>query len=599
MKNMAVFLLIIIWTMDVYSYVLNKGESGANLKWSNSGENIVIYVNPTPAGIKSIGISASEVQTIFQASIDEWNNHLSFKIVPIYTATPPNSRSTNTLNFTSNSNSFGSGVLAATSISYNESTGTIISADISMNDSLGSATYFSTDKTISSGATAYIGDVFTHEIGHFLGLSHSEVINSSMIYAIFKNQHSVHSDDAAAVYENYNITKSSGVVAGRVIGGNSIPVFGAMVSALSILDNKVVQSQLTDEDGAFNFKNLATTDSYYFMVKPVEQLDTISNFYSPILTNYCNGQKFKTSFYSQCGSGGRSRPQVFGLSDPSTLDIGDITIRCDENIDPFYLRLKAEATNREYPLQSGYQNSGEVFVGYFSDTEITQGALGLGDEFRLDLSSIDFPGFSLGSLSLKLNLISSGIGSSMDFLVSTKREGDISWTTHTSSSDGDSGKTLTDQNILLNLSSSAANNVFYIKVKPIALTSTQKYEIFSVIDKLNLENSLYVLTSQVGVVSGLSFSPVEEMNSDSFNDNALCPEADVNFTTQGYAPLSPDSNNALQIQPEESAVAVSCATIDIDNDSGPGGMLGSFLLGFCLIGLLIQFVRFPLNSLPE
>ena len=599
MKKILGLVVLFTFSFKAFSYVISKTESGADINWSRNVDQLIIKVNPIPLGIRSSDLNSSEVIDIVNDSTSEWNSYLPFEIKPIYT-TDSVGVNENSLSFVNNSSYFGSGVLAVTSLNYDVASGNILSAQIYINDSTGNTSQFTDDVTQSSNSQAYLGDVLTHELGHFIGLNHSEVVGSSMVYSVFKNQYTIANDDIAGALDNYGQTKSSGRIYGRVLGGeSSVPVFGAHVLAISTDSGEVVQSQLTDESGKFNFKNLDLSDSYYFYVKPVNLVDSLPDFYSTLRTKYCSGQEFKPSFYSQCGANSRGRPQVFNLnSSNKTQNIGDITIRCDENLSPQYLALKNETTDREFELSTDFSSSNAAVVGYFSEDEIDDGLAGNGDEFYIDLRSIDWDGNSASLYDLKINVASTGIGSDFEFMVFTKRIDEASWTGHTSTFDPNTNKLLTDLEVYLNLSATESENYFDIRVYPLSITATDRYEIFSTTENLFNPNSIYTLTTQAGRIVSGEFVSFQEFKSSSFDDNAQCMESDISIATSGFAPLSSNSDASEQLEPDQPQVPISCGTIDIDSGSGPGGAMMSFGLGILLM-LLLQLVQKPFKSLPR
>lgn len=592
MREILLFIFIsVFFSFSANAYVLSKAETGANIKWNLASEDLAIYVNPIPIGNQAEGISPASVMTIFDESLAQWDQYTSFDLKAIYTTSSDSSK--NQVFFTSNAGYFGSGVLAITEINYNVETGAISSADIIVNESAYNvAISFTDDETQSGYLQAYLGDVFTHELGHFLGLSHSEVIGSSMVYSIFKNQHTVHSDDYLGVLDIYNKTLYPGQLSGKVVGGDNTEVFGAHVLLLSSENGQVVQSQISDENGAFHFKNLELDKSYYFYVTPFKQINTISNFYSTVVADYCQQGEFKGSFFTQCGPRSKGRPQGFALtSNEYNIDVGQITIRCDENLVTDYLAKKLASSDREYELNPNLNEFSQVFVGMFLNSEMpyVDGDRGSqADEYTLDLRSLDFGYESPSSYFLKLNLLSSGLSSMFDFEVEVQRDDQSSATVYSSSSD-ETGKKITDLSIDLALSSSASDNLFSIKVYPVKLSTQEKYEIFSTSSNLGNEVAQYTLNTQVGSYTAGSFVPYELYAAKAYDDNSLCTEGSVNFTTQAYTPLSAASN-AAELKKEGAAIgAISCATIDIDNDGDNSGGPMSFALGFMVVFLLSRF----------
>jgi hypothetical protein len=591
--------IFLLYSTQVFAYVISKTESGNNIKWTKSNTTLDLFINPTPLGYATSGISKTQAQSIIQESVDEWNLISKYQINPIYTATLPVRGTSKTLSFSSDERYFGSGVVAVTRLSYNATSGDISSADILLNESYVlsngikySRVDFTDSKSSSSGSKFYIGDVVTHELGHFFGLSHSEHTSSSMIFSIFKGQHSIHADDIAGLYDLYEVDKTNAGISGRVIAGNSIPIFGVRVTAISTISGDAVQSQLTDESGEFNFKNLALGDSYYVMVSPYKNLSNISSvssegskYYSTPKYNFCSQNDFKASFYMQCGPRSKSKPQAFYLNGSNpTLDIGDVTVRCDENVDSLYYSKKFEATERAFELNDNTDKTSFLFSGIFSDLEITNGLAGLGDEFSIDLTGINTSGVDASAFKLRLKILTTGIDSAMGLQIVTKRSDEGTYQTFSATTDS-TGKTITDFEINLFLSSTTSNNLFSIKVYPIKLSDTEKYEIFSTTTALSNNSSQYILNAQVGYSVGSVFTPLNPIDSYPYEDNSTCTEGEASYTVAAHTSLTSSVNNAQQLPVDEDIAGVSCGTIDIDDDSNSGGM-GSFIVGIFLILLL-------------
>jgi len=610
----TIFLLIFI-TTNAYGYVISKDESGRDIRWIKNNNYLNIEINPMPVQTNIIldiastqlietGLSKSEyisyrTKQLIQESLNEWNNVSPYKIITKFVSGNRGVGSgINTFRYTDDYRYFGSGVIAITSISYSSTGGNILSADILMNQSSSNFVQFTLDNTISSKDYAFVGDIFTHEFGHFLGLSHSEVIGSSMVYSVFKGQHSIHDDDAAGVKKIYKVSTQSGTLKGRVIAGRDItPVFGTNVYVLDVDTNDVIQSQTTDLNGDFFIEHLDLERSYYIMVSPLKKLDSVPDYFKNLNNEICGGKDFDITFFVKCGARGKSRPQAFKLSSSNNyINVGDITIRCDENINTSYFGNKYKTTNREYELLENYYDNNFIFFGFFSDTETLAGLTGSGDEFTVDLRSVDPGNYSLGNVKLDLNLNSTGIGSIYDFVVYAKKTNDVTWTTYTSTTDSD-GKRITDLNLQLNLSSTAGDNLFQLIIHPITLSSADQYAIFSAPKELSNNNNLYSISGRVGVLVNSKFQPFQSFTSYPYDDNRSCAEGEIVYNSKPYTSMSTSVNNSDIDQTDK--LGISCATIDIDNGSGPSDGMGSFVLGFMMIFLLVKFNNFSHNTLSN
>jgi len=233
-----------------------------------------------------------------------------------------------------------------------------------------------------------------------------------------------------------------------------------------------------------------------------------------------------------------------------------------------------------------------LFYGFFTDYEVTQGLLGLGDEFTLDLRNLDPKTNSLNSLKLRLGIMSSGLGSNFDFQVLVRKINVVNWTTYNSTVDTNLKK-VTDRFIDLNLSGNSAENLFEIKVFPIRLTEAEQVEIFSVLDSrsdsITNTNNLYTLSASVGVSTVSGLNPLEKMDSYPYSDNLSCLEGEVTYTAQPLTVKSENNDNAEQSTPLDN-LGSGCGMIDLDdhNGQGPGGSgIMSFLFGIMLFSIFL------------
>lgn len=581
------FILLLALVQNVYGYVHSKTQIGDNVKWTKANRTLDFYVNPNPVGFATSSINSTDVESIVNESVNEWNSISKYKLSTNFTTSLPPMGTSKTLSFSSSSEYFGSGVLAVTRLTYNATSGDISAADILINDSPYNFTSLTKDKSDSSHSRAYLGDIITHELGHFFGLSHSEHIHSSMIYSVFKGQYSIHSDDEAGILDLYDVNQRLGEISGRVIGGNDIALFGVRVTAISTISGGAVQAQLTNELGEFNFKNLSLNDSYYIMVSPYKNLENISStdasssrYYSTAKYNFCSQKDFKETFYTQCGPRSKSIPQTFYLeSNTQSIDVGDITIRCDENINTDYYANKFKSDDRTFELNDNTNKTSFLFNGLFLESEIDASITGEGDDFSIDLSGMTLDGVDPSTYKLRLKFETASIGSGIDLYVVTKRLDQVEFS-NTTSIDDIIGKKQTDFFIDLPLSSNSNDNVFEIKIYPVSFTQTELYEIFSTPSTLVNNSSQYIMNAQVGIETNGSFIPLNPLDSYPYEDNSTCTEGDPQYTVSAYTSLSSSSN--ISLADDEDIVGISCGTIDIDDDSNSSGM-GSLVIGIMLM----------------
>jgi predicted Zn-dependent protease len=188
---------------------------------------------------------------------------------------------------------FGQGnTTARTRVFYDPDTGDISEADIVLNpypySGSGSVLQFSTDAT---PGTYDLESTLAHELGHFLGLNHSQVLGATMQPSQALNgtyglpaitERTLSEADQAAVRSLYGPGEKTGAIEGKLLNsvdGSLMPARAAHVWIEDLASGKVVASSLTDGGGRFSI-NSVPAGNYRAMVEyldgPVAEADALS-----------------------------------------------------------------------------------------------------------------------------------------------------------------------------------------------------------------------------------------------------------------------------------------------------------------------------------
>ncbi|MBY0416035.1 MAG: matrixin family metalloprotease, partial [Bdellovibrionales bacterium] len=179
--NIIFTALLICYSATLEAYIQNRTDNDAVVHWSNNLSTIDVYLNPA----NTQGYSTSLIQSEVASAVAQWNGKSRLTLRQFASSTT-NQSNVNEIYFTTDSTIFGSGVVGITQVFYKNNTGEILEADILINDT----------ETYSSNMLDqdYLGNVITHEMGHLLGLGHSQVIGSTMFYALTRGQNKIDED---------------------------------------------------------------------------------------------------------------------------------------------------------------------------------------------------------------------------------------------------------------------------------------------------------------------------------------------------------------------------------------------------------------------
>ena len=440
-------LISIISSVETFAFVHQKTVDGESFTWGGSStDNVNIYVN----GDNSSGIPNNDIISHALQSASEWNQTGGPNILVRSWSTGPRDAQ-NDVYFTNDSSMFsGSSVLAVTQSIYNSSTGRIIESDILIKDSV----LFSGNKYDE----LFIGDLISHEMGHLIGLDHSSMPFSTMFYKLIRGQQTISFDDFIGKKSLYDQRSYQGKIQGKVAGGSDITsVFGADVKLISSTSGQVIASTLSDEDGSYSFEGIPLNDVYYIYISPFKALDTVSQYYQTVKTDFCSSfNDFRGAFYQGCGNSRKGYPIGIHLtSERPQVDTGIISIKCGLDTPLGYMSERGVGS---FELDGSEDKSGDSFVGFFSHSDVQDQR---NDEILIDLSEFDS---SDGNYYLDLRVLSQEFYSKVAYEMEVSVGAQTYNYSYSVTSDNTPNLNLNGR-ILLD-SSNPYNNVFTIKITP-------------------------------------------------------------------------------------------------------------------------------------
>ncbi len=565
----------VLLSLRLEAYVINLGASGDKLVWPTSQTNLPVRVDFS----NSSGLSHIQVSQILSESASAWNE-VSERKISVTSGSGIQSGS-NDIVFSSDPLWFGgsSGVVGITLVSYDDSSGKIVEADIVLNDSF----TFTSDKTDEF----YLGNVVTHEMGHFLGISHSEIARASMFYRLRRGQHNLSIDDQAAAMA-INTTNKGKSISGTVIGGASrVRVFGAHVSAISLKNGEVAASAISEQDGTFIIHGLDSTDSYYIYIEPVNNISSLPTYYKDVKTNFCDsGSSYRGSFFQSCFSRSQGHPQLIQMNGGSH-DVGYVTIRCALDAAPSYLSSKGNIFDFNIDNdQSGSLEATKSFVGFFSKSMIQSNQ---SDVIEINLPDLQsYPELQGKDIFLDVKFISQDFYSMFQYNV------DATGDTLPLSLPGDDvthfdefGVPSLDTNLQFPLLSASGATTHEITLSPKLmsdfLTSTVAHsgsypylpsqeDFFPAYDK-GFADGLYFYLAIASLkerqIDG-SFIPVALPVNKTIYDNYSCPDASRTYSVSGSVTQTTSASSTAKKNNQN--MPITCGSVDFDGGKGgPGG----------------------------
>lgn len=579
--QVALFIaLVTSWISSSEAYVQNRTTSDALVHWTSSVSTLDIFVNPT----NTQTILTAEVNAEVAASIAQWNGKSRITIRQNSTPTI-NQENVNEIYFSTEPTVFagGTGVVGVTQVYFKNNTGEMIEADILINDNF----TFSTDINDSN----YLGNVITHEMGHFLGLGHSQVAGSTMLYALSHGQSQISDDDKAGVYSIYPTGDTTkGALTGKIVGGKSLTsVFGAHVQAISLKTGQISGATISDVDGSFSIGGLARDDQYFIYTKPITQVGLPSR-YNNARFDYCNSsKKYRGSFFQTCGSSGEGYPQSVKLN-AASVAIGNISIRCGLDVPVDYIQNKDQSP-AVFDLQSSVvSGTGNAFVGYFSSQDITSSAI---DYFKLGYSGVDWDTIASNTtdLAVEVKVLNQSFYSPFKANISYKRSGATTAVTPNYVQEADGALNLeTIIRIPINRSVSSDNDI-EISVTPeimefpsfpsgLPYTKSDYFPVSSFEDSLYF----YLVTASIVRDNGNGTYTQVSYKNQMTSDNSSCPDAVNTYALTNY---SATGSSAGSSKKKDDGIA--CGTVDMNG--GPGNGPGGFF-----IGLIFSLILCSLTS---
>lgn len=576
MKAVLYFIFLLPMFADTaFGYLHNQTLNNTNIHWPITTSVIDVYINSQ----NSLGLIETDVQSIGQNSVSEWNG-LSRITLRKNSTTGKNQAGFNEIYFSTDPNFFGgSAVKGVTQVSYKQDTGEILEADILIDDTL---SIFSTTLTDFN----FLGNVVTHELGHLLGLGHGQVLGSTMLYEMSFGQSQLSDDDKAGVFSNYPIASSiKKTISGQVIGGKNLtPVYGAQVQAISVKTGLVAAAGISDVSGRFYIDGLAVGDQYFLYTKGLAQIGLPSN-YANIKSDFCESSKnYRGSFFQSCGASGEGYPQAVTVTN-ANVDVGQITIRCGLDVPPEYIQQKGVTSPGFSLAVLDNLTVGNAFVGYFSPQELSKTVI-VPDLFKINLSNIantTWSNYSPDTLYLEIKILNQILFSPFKASVLIARPGGSANPVAVNGIDG-----FLNLDIISHVAIDRVNmseNDFTIQITPQKnITSISNY--FPAMT--HFQDSMYFYLATVTLVKstdgGATYAPVSFKNYQ-VSDNARCPDAHntyslTNYNTQGGGTATNSNQKKFFI----------CGSVDMSNGEDGSGPKG-FFVGLTLCYIIAHFRR--------